>query len=243
MLAYIRKAFNWHASRDDNFVSPIVPGMIRVKPADIERKRMLSDDEIRDFWAALDAVHPVYAQVAKILLMTGQRLREIGQLRYDEIDPAVAYAIAPPERTKSKNHNVIPFTPFVAAIIKDRFAAKIKTSEYVFWARGGGRSPFQGWSGQKRALDEAVNKVREQRGPGAIEPWRLHDLRRAARSLMSRVKVDTEISERVLSHVMPRMQRVYDRFEYFDEKMDALNRLEREILAIVNQEVRTIQRG
>jgi hypothetical protein len=31
-LAYLSKVFNWHASRDDNFRSPIVRGMGRVKP-------------------------------------------------------------------------------------------------------------------------------------------------------------------------------------------------------------------
>src|SRR6185312_10700134 len=34
VLAYLRKAFNWYAARDDNFVPPIVKGMARTKPAE-----------------------------------------------------------------------------------------------------------------------------------------------------------------------------------------------------------------
>ena len=34
VLAYVRKAFNWYATRDDEFLPPIVRGMARTKPAD-----------------------------------------------------------------------------------------------------------------------------------------------------------------------------------------------------------------
>ncbi len=54
VLAWVRKAFNWHASRDDSSVLPIVRGMARTKPTERARKRILADDEIRDVWAALD---------------------------------------------------------------------------------------------------------------------------------------------------------------------------------------------
>src|SRR5262249_4225949 len=46
-LAYVRKAFNWYATRDDQFNVPVVRGMARIKPKERARKRVLSDDEIR----------------------------------------------------------------------------------------------------------------------------------------------------------------------------------------------------
>ena len=55
--------------------------------------------------------------------------------------------------------------------------------------------------------------------------WVLHDLRRSARSLMSRAGVSADIAERVLGHVISGVRRTYDRFEYLDEKRDALERL------------------
>jgi len=48
------QVFTWYAARDDNFRSPIVRGMGRVKPRERARKRTLTDEEIRDLWAALD---------------------------------------------------------------------------------------------------------------------------------------------------------------------------------------------
>ena len=53
-LAFVRKAFNWRATRDDDFHPPIAKGMAKTKPSQRARTRILSDDEIRDLWAALD---------------------------------------------------------------------------------------------------------------------------------------------------------------------------------------------
>jgi len=53
-LAYVRKAFNWQAVRDERFNSPIVAGMARTKPRERARARILDDHELRDLWRALE---------------------------------------------------------------------------------------------------------------------------------------------------------------------------------------------
>jgi integrase len=55
-----------------------------------------------------------------------------------------------------------------------------------------------------------------------MPPWTLHDLRRTARSLMSRAKVPTDHAERVLGHVIGGVRETYDRYEYLNEKREAL---------------------
>jgi hypothetical protein len=42
---------------------------------------------------------------------------------------------------------------------------------------------------------------------------------------MQRAKVRPDISERVLGHVIAGVEGTYDRYDYLDEKRDALNRL------------------
>ena len=69
---------------------------------------------------------------------------------------------------------------------------------------------------------------------GHFEPWVFHDLRRTARSLMSRAGVRPDISERVLGHAIPGIAGVYDRHSYDSEKADALNRLAALVQTIVN---------
>ena len=67
-----------------------------------------------------------------------------------------------------------------------------------------------------------------------MAPWTLHDLRRTARSLMSRAGVLADIAERVLGHVIPGVRGVYDRHEYAAEKRDALERLAGLVELILN---------
>ena len=57
----------------------------------------------------------------------------------------------------------------------------------------------------------------------------LHDLRRTAKTLMQRAGVASHISERVLGHVIPGVEGVYDQYSYVPQKRDALERLAAEI--------------
>jgi integrase len=64
--------------------------------------------------------------------------------------------------------------------------------------------------------------------------WVLHDLRRTARSLMSRAGVPREHAERVLGHVIGGIEQVYDRHQYKTEKGAALAKLAALIDSIVH---------
>jgi len=61
----------------------------------------------------------------------------------------------------------------------------------------------------------------------------LHDLRRSARSLMSRAGVPSDHAERVLGHVIGGVRGTYDRHEYLDEKREALAKLARLVDRII----------
>jgi integrase len=58
-----------------------------------------------------------------------------------------------------------------------------------------------------------------------VTGWRLHDLRRTARSLMSRAGVLSEHAERVLGHSIGGVEAIYNRHSYDAEKGDALRKL------------------
>ena len=55
--------------------------------------------------------------------------------------------------------------------------------------------------------------------------WVVHDLRRTARSLMSRAGVRPDIAERVLGHAISGVEGIYDRHDYRAEKAEALAKL------------------
>jgi integrase len=58
-----------------------------------------------------------------------------------------------------------------------------------------------------------------------VTGWTLHDLRRTARSLMSRAGVPTDRAERCLGHVIGGVRGTYDRHEYHAEKKQAYEAL------------------
>jgi len=109
VLAAVRKLFNWIATRDDAFRSPIVKGMARTKPKERARDRVLRDDEIRALWAATETTRPApFGPLVRCLLLTAQRREEVARMRRREID-GEAWVI-PAERYKTGRANAVPLS-------------------------------------------------------------------------------------------------------------------------------------
>jgi hypothetical protein len=51
---------------------------------------------------------------------------------------------------------------------------------------------------------------------GRPKPSQHRDLRRTARTLMSRMGIDSKIAEHALAHVPPGVEKVYNRYDYAD---------------------------
>jgi len=216
VLAVVRKLCNWHAARDDEFRSPIVMGMARTRPRDVARDRILTDDEIRAIFGALDSASYPFAPLIKLMFFTAQRRQEVAEARWDELHDGM-WTI-PAERYKTKRPNVVPLPEAACAII----GMLPRLGPLVFTTSG--TTPFSGFSKAKRHLDEV----------SGVSDWRLHDIRRTARTLMVRIGVRPDIAERVLGHAIPGVAGVYDRYDYIKEKGDALEALASEIELIVN---------
>jgi integrase len=67
-----------------------------------------------------------------------------------------------------------------------------------------------------------------------MEHFTYHDLRRTARSAMSRAGVPADHAERVLNHALQGVRHVYDRHSFAGEKRDALERLAALVERILN---------
>jgi integrase len=55
-----------------------------------------------------------------------------------------------------------------------------------------------------------------------VTGWRFHDIRRTVRSRLAELRVPFEVAERVLNHAMTKLERVYNRHAYREEKAAAL---------------------
>lgn len=222
VLAQVRKMLNWRATRDDEFRTPIVPGMARTKPHERARTRILDDQEIRDLFAALDDTDSKidmpepYGRLVKTLLYTAARRAEISNAKWSDL--ANGALVIGAERDKVKLGREIPLTA-------DALDALGNTTKGFIFSTTGGKQAFNGFSKAKTALDQRLAALREKDGREPMASWVLHDLRRTARSLMSRAGIEPDIAERVLGHVIGGVRGVYDRHQYRDEKRAALDAL------------------
>jgi hypothetical protein len=106
-----------------------------------------------------------------------------------------------------------------------------KHEDFVFSVNG--RQPLNGWSKYKDRLDRRMQAALHAQGI-ELKPWQLRDLRRTARTLMSRAGISTEIAERALGHVMTLVRGTYDRHDYLAEKRDAFEKLANLVERIVH---------
>jgi integrase len=217
-LAYLRKVMNWHATRSDDFRTPITRGMSRTKPAERARDRILSDDEIREVWAAAGEMRNPFGSMVRFILLTATRRNEAAEMRRSELAGGVWTILA--ARNKSKRDVVIPLSTAAQAILGS--LPVIGDGRLVFTYNG--RRPAGGFTKFKKRLDQA----------SGVAGWRLHDLRRSARSLMSRAGVNSDIAERCLGHVIGGVRGVYDRHAYLDEKRLAFEKLAALLESIVD---------
>jgi integrase len=233
-LAYLRKGLNWYATRDDEFNSPIVKGMARTKPKERNGKRVLADDEIRDLWAALATISEpaCYPAFVKCLLLTATRRNESADMSVTELDGDLW--TVPADRYKTKLDHVVPLSAAAAELIRAQAPKKPSKNAHFVFSTTDGTKPFSGFSKAKADLDKAIAEIREREGRAPAENWTLHDLRRTARSLMSRAKVPTDHAERALGHVMGGVRETYDRHEYLDEKRAAFEALAALVARILN---------
>jgi integrase len=217
VLATVRHIMGWYQSRDENYTSPIVRGMRRSKPH--ARDRILNDDEIRQVWQAADQVNDTFAAFIKMALLTAQRREKVAKMQWDDLADG-EWTIRVEHRQKGTAGKLK--LPAMALEVIER-QHRIAGNPHVFAGRG--KAAFNAFSQRKKELDEAL--------PG-LEPWVIHDLRRTARSLLSRAGVRPDIAERVMGHAIGGVEGIYDRHSYDAEKADALSRLAALLDSIVN---------
>jgi len=213
-LAIIRKVMNWHATRSDDFLSPVVRGMARTHRSEQARERTLTDDELRKIWAAN---YGIFGGLVRFLLLTTARRNEAAQMTWAEVDGSDW--TLPARRNKTGVDLVRPLSRQAQVVLE----AMPKAGEFV-WSTNDGGTAIGGFSQLKRKFDDA----------SGVSGWRLHDLRRTARSLMSRAGVPSDHAERCLGHVIGGVRGTYDRHEYYEEKRQAFEALAGLIARIVD---------
>jgi integrase len=217
VLSYLRKIFNWYAvNYSDTFTSPIVPGMGRYNYSERRRKRILSDDEIRQLWQATADGGPL-SSLMRFLLLVGCRRSEGAEIEWSEIDGN--QWTLPASRHKNKKVDLLrPLSKAALDIINAQ--PRIDGSPFVFTTTGRAAIGFN--SVARRFL----NSFRSD--------WTVHDLRRTFRSLAARAGVDFEVAERCIGHMPSGLVQTYNQHRYMQEMVRAFEAVAALIDRIVN---------
>ena len=186
-LSVVRSICNWYAARHEGYASPIVRGMRRSNPKERARDRKLNDDELRAMWRRAEA-NGSFGALVRLLLLTGQRREKVSAMRWEDIGEDGVWRIPSEAREKgTAGELLLPQAALEIIRAQPRFAG----NPHVFANTNGGY--IANYSRGKRRFIKDLP---------AMPQWGLHDLRRTARSLMSRAGVRPDIAERVMGHAI-----------------------------------------
>jgi integrase len=184
------------------------------------RDKVLTDAELAAIWRAAEAMGGPFGAVIRMLMLCAQRRNEVSEMEWGELDLPRATWTLPGGRAKNKHSHEVQLAPEVCRILEsmprigDRF---VFTLDGV---RGVAMS-----TRAKRNLD-SLSGVRD---------WRLHDLRRSCASGMARLNTPPHVIDRILNHVrgaMSGIAKIYNRFDYNDERREALARWAKHVASI-----------
>lgn len=235
VLGALTRFFNFAAERGIIDHSPCV-GI--KKPKETGRSRVLTDDEIKTLWAALELenktidMYRLSKLAMKMILLTGQRPGEVCGMTWDELDNG-SWNI-PAERMKGKEPQRVPLTSMALEIIEQARPLSCN-SRYVFRSSYVEDSPIK-----PHSLARALDRHRLEMGfKENAERFTPHDLRRTVRTRLAALGISDVVAERVLGHKLQGILAVYNRYDYDQEKRQALGLWEQRLLEILGASEKT----
>jgi integrase len=228
-LGHVRRLFSW--AIDQGAYALETSPCDRLKPKAIigerrPRSRTLSNDELVAFWRATARLPYPYGPLGRMLLLTGQRHREVASARWAEINLADKLWSIGEERFKSDAVHMVPLSDSVIALLTT--LPRFRSGDHVFTTTHG-KLPTKIFHKVKGQIDarmlRTLRAMARKRGddPSRVElkPWVIHDLRRVLRTNLSALRLPDHIAEMVIGHGRQGLQRVYDQHRYVDEMRDA----------------------
>lgn len=234
---WLNAAIMWGIEHDGLDTSPMF-GL--KKPFKEERRsRVLAEWEIALLWSVLPALAWQFAMLMRILILTGQRLREVAGIRWEEIDLSRKEWIIPGSRTKNKLDHLVPIAP-----VFERLLTTIEPDpkrRHGLLLTSNGRTPVSGFSKSKTETDELIAvalRTEKWCERGVFRPWVRHDARRTLSTMCGEMKVPIAHAEAVLNHVSGTLSGVagtYWLYQYATEKRQALTKWEKRLERIMGK--------
>ncbi len=207
VLEILRKTYNWAISRDIVSFNPCT-GIER--PAEEHaRERVLTDDELRAVWKALDEQPAMIAAAFRLRLLSAQRGQEVATMRWEDIDDD--WWTIPGEWSKNGLAHRVPLSPQVIEVLTELDDSN-DGSGWIFQS--------DKREGPQTDLWRVVPDIRAD----AKVEFVPHDLRRSAASKMTGdLGISRLVVSMILNHSQTGSTAIYDRHSYDREKRQALD--------------------
>lgn len=205
--------FGWAIERGFRETNPTLNISPRAESG--SRERVLTEAELVEVWRACRADD--HGRIIRLLILTGQRRAEIGDLGWAEIDLEKRQIELPASRVKNGRPHIVPLSDHSLEILQ---SIERSDRELVFGRGSGG---FSGWSKAKTELDQRIAEARRAAGISKpMSPWVLHDLRRSFVTHLNESKLALpHVIEAIVNHVSGHLAGVagtYNKAVYLDER-------------------------
>jgi integrase len=194
---------------------------IRARAQNGTRERVLSEAELAAVWNAC-AGGDDFGRIVRLLILTGQRRGEIGDLAWPEVDLDKRQIELPEMRTKNGRAHIVPLSNDALDVL--RAVPRRLDRDLIFGVGAGG---FSGWSKAKTELNDRIAAARAEAGEKKPMPaWTLHDIRRSVVThLHERGFAPPHVVEAIVNHVSGHqggVAGVYNKAQYLPERRQAL---------------------
>jgi integrase len=186
--------------------------MVKRPGVEKPRDRVLSEDEIKRVWAALDREHDIVAALFRLRLLTARRGGEVQGAAWSEVDLVSGWWTIPAERSKNGLAHRVPLSPPSGSDSEGPQGRGEEGRDLGVSQHAEDRSPHQPRAEGNRAGGGPFRR-RVPRSRPAANRREPHGRRRVPRLVV----------QKILNHVESGLTAVYDRHSYDPEKRAALD--------------------
>lgn len=230
VLMYMKQLFRHAVKLDLTLNNPAAAfGTNDAGGVEKSRDRALSLDEVKSataiFRKHMDRFGMDNYLSVCLFLVLGVRKGELAEAPWSEFDLVKGEWEIPDHRVKKGKGIIIPL-PTQAVEWLHMLKARSFGSEYVLPARRGSTKPYIGSDTINRAINKmfGIEQGRKKPGPnymGDIAHFTVHDLRRTFRSQVSALGFSGSVGERAINHSLKGVEGIYDRYDYYEERRQA----------------------
>jgi integrase len=207
---------------------------------DAARGRTLTPDELADLWAATFKLgNTAYASIVRLLILTGCRRDEVGQLQWDWVNDDLKRLELPggvDGATKNRRVHWVPLSPLALKQLPERPDPKDPGRRTTVFGRRHHHG-YSGWSKARAELDVEIGKIRRRRSADEMKPWRLHDLRHTFATLAREQKLgDVHLLELAINHISGSRGGIagkYDHSERIEDRVELYAKWARYVESLV----------